>query len=123
MRPSLSLSGSYAALDDKPGQAFTLPNGNSFPPTGTYERATAGLEARQTLYAGGALLAQRRQAAAGVGAAKAKLSSFEQQLVLDVVTAFVDVRRAEQEVAIRETDEGSLKLRSRRQATASRSGR
>ena len=109
MRPSLSLSGSYAALDDKPGQAFTLPNGNSFPPTGLYERATAGLEARQTLYAGGALLAQRRQAEAGVGAAKAKLSSFEQQLVLDVVTAFVDVRRAEQEVAIRETDAGALK--------------
>ncbi|MEP7211077.1 MAG: TolC family outer membrane protein [Alphaproteobacteria bacterium] len=108
MRPSLSLNGSYAGLDDKPGQGFTLPNGNNFPPSGNYERATAGLEARQTLYAGGSLSAQRRQAEAGVGAAKAKLTSFEQQLMLDVVTAFVDVRRAEQEVAIRETNTASL---------------
>ncbi|MBI1360543.1 MAG: TolC family outer membrane protein [Alphaproteobacteria bacterium] len=109
MRPSLALSGSYSALNDKPGQSFALPNGNTFPPSGNYNRDTAGLEARQTIYAGGSLAAQRREARAGVNAAEAHLTGYEQQLVLDVATAFVDVRRAEAEVDIRDTNVGELK--------------
>ncbi len=103
------MAGAIPCGTTQPGQNFILPNGNTFLPSGSYNRDTAGLEARQTIYAGGALAAQRREAKAGVGAAEAQLTGYEQQLVLDVATAFLDVRRAEAEVDIRETSVGELK--------------
>jgi outer membrane protein len=107
MRPQLGLNGSYGAQGLEFGRTVNTPSG-SFPLDGSQERATLGLEARQTLYAGGSLAAQRDQAQAGVDAAEADLRNAEQNLVLDVVSTYVDVRRAEQEVAIRETNVTSL---------------
>ncbi|MDP3736162.1 MAG: TolC family outer membrane protein [Hyphomonadaceae bacterium] len=108
MRPQVGLSGNYGTQYLEYGRSFTTPAGN-FPLDGRQERATVGLEARQTIYNGGALNAQRDQARAGVDAAQAQLIGAEQELVLAVVTAFVDVRRAEEEVSIRETNVSSLK--------------
>jgi outer membrane protein len=108
MRPRLGLQGSYGTQTLEIGRTFSTPAG-TFPLDGQQERAQVGLEARQTLYAGGALAAQRDQASAGVSAAEAQLRSAEQDTVLAVVTAFVDVRRAEEEVSIRETNVSSLK--------------
>jgi outer membrane protein len=107
-RPTLGLNGSYGTQDQDLGQTFSV-GGQTFPLNGRTERATVGLEARQTLYAGGALTAQRKQAEAGVTGAEARLSGAEQQLILDVVTAFMDVRRAEEEVSIRETNVSELR--------------
>ena len=94
MRPQVGLNGTYGTQNLEFGRTFNTPSG-SFPLDGGQERATVGLEARQTIYAGGSLAAQRDQAQAGVDAAEADLRGAEQELVLSVVTAYVDVRRAE----------------------------
>jgi outer membrane protein len=107
-RPSLALNGSYSAQKTEVGQTFTI-GGLTFPSDGQGRQATAGLEARQTLYAGGAVAAQRRQAEAGSEASGERLRSYEQGLILDVVAAYVDVRRSERELAIREDNVASLK--------------
>jgi len=108
LRPSIGFSSSYGSQGLEYGRSVDTPTG-SFPLDGWQERATVGLEARHTLYAGGSLAAQRDQAVAGVKAAEARLRGAEQDLVLAVVTAFVDVQRAEREVGIRETNVSSLK--------------
>lgn len=107
MRPQVGFNGSFGSQGLEFGRTVNTPSG-SFPLDGWQERATVGLEARQTLYAGGGLVAQRDQARAGVDAAVAELQQFEQDVILSVVQAFVDVRRAEQEVTIRETNLASL---------------
>lgn len=107
LRPQLGLSGSYGTQEQEIGRSFSA-GGRTFPLDGRSERATVGLEARQTLYAGGSLAALRRQAQAGVAGAEAELSAFEQQVILAVVEAYLDVRRAEAELQIRETNVASL---------------
>jgi outer membrane protein len=107
MRPQIGLNGSYGTQTLEFGRTFNTPAGN-FPLDGSQERATAGLEARQSIYSGGSLSAQRDQAQAGVDAAEANLRDAEQELILSVVTAYVDVRRAEEVVQIRETNVNSL---------------
>jgi outer membrane protein len=108
MRPQLGLQGNYGTQELEFGRTFSTPGG-TFPLDGRQERAQVGLEARQTIYAGGALAAARNQASAGVSAAEAQFRGAEQDLVLAVVTAYVDVRRAEREVSIRETNVDSLR--------------
>ena len=100
MGPQVNLNGTVGAEYTTVGRQVTSATG-SFPYDGEQQRATVGLEARQSLWSGGSLTAQRDQARAGVDAAQADLISAEQQLVLQVVTVFVDVRRAEREVEIR----------------------
>lgn len=107
-RPTIGLNGSYSAQKTEVGQTFSI-GGLTFPSDGAGRQATAGLEARQTLYAGGAIAAQRRQAEAGSQASGERLRSAEQSLILDVVAAFIDVRRGERELAIREDNVASLK--------------
>lgn len=107
LRPSLGLNATAGTQELGFGRSVSTPSG-SFPLDGRQERATIGLEARQTIYAGGALAAQRDAARAGVDAAEAQLRGVEQDLVLSVVSAFVDVRRAEQEVEIRERNVSAL---------------
>jgi outer membrane protein len=108
MRPTLGFQGSYGTQDQELGRTFQTPGG-TFPLDGNTERSSIGIEARQSIYSGGSLPAGQRQAEAGVRSAEAQLRGAEQELVLSVVTAFVDVRRAEQEVQIRETNVSSLK--------------
>ena len=107
MRPQLGLNGSYGAQSSEFGRTVNTPSG-SFPLDGSQERATSASRPARRSMPAAALAAQRDQAQAGVDAAEADLRGAEQNLVLDVVSAFVDVRRAEQEVAIRETNVTSL---------------
>lgn len=99
MGPSLSLSGSYSALTSRPGQTFPLANGNTSPPSGHFNRDSIGLEARQSLYTSGAQTAQRAQAEAGVAAETSRIDVARQQLTLDAVAAFMDVRRSRLEAS------------------------
>jgi outer membrane protein len=107
MRPQIGFNGSFGSQELEFGRTVNTPSG-SFPLDGRQERATVGLEARQALYAGGGLVAQRSQARAGVDAAAADLRQAEQDVILAVVEAYLDVQRAHREVAIRETNLTSL---------------
>jgi outer membrane protein len=107
MGPQLNLTGSFGAEYTTVGRQVTSASG-AFPYDGEQQRATVGLEARQSLWSGGSLSAQRDQAMAGVTAAQAELIGAEQNLVLQVVTVFMDVRRAEREVEIRGRNVSSL---------------
>ncbi|RYZ14918.1 MAG: type I secretion protein TolC [Alphaproteobacteria bacterium] len=108
MGPQVNLTASYGTQETGIGRQVTTATG-SFPEDGTSQRGQVGLEARQSLWSGGSLSAQRDQAMAGVNAAQARLINVEQQTVLSVVSAFVDVRRGERELEIRETNVASLR--------------
>jgi outer membrane protein len=107
LRPQVGLSSSFGAERTEVGQTFSF-MGMSFPRDGAQSRASLGLEARQTLYSGGVIAAQQRQARAGIEASAGRLRAFEQALLTDVVTIFMDVRRAEEEVRIRMANVASL---------------
>ena len=108
MGPQLNVTGSYGTTNSTIGRQVTTATG-SFPEDGVNQRGSLGLEARQSLWSGGSLSAQRDQARAGVDESQARLLNAEQETVLSVVTAFVDVRRAERELEIRETNVESLR--------------
>ncbi len=107
MGPQLNLSGSLGIEYTSIGRQVNTTTG-SFPYDGEQQRARVGLEARQSIWSGGSLSAQRDQARSGVDAARAALIGAEQDLVLQVVTVFMDVRRAEREVEIRESNVNAL---------------
>ncbi|MEQ8559722.1 MAG: TolC family outer membrane protein [Henriciella sp.] len=71
--------------------------------TGDFPVASAQLEARLPVYSGGRLSAGIRQAKAGALAADAQLDSAGQTLLLDTVTAYVDILRARQVIDIRQS--------------------
>ena len=105
--PQVNLSGSLGYDYTEVGRQVTTASG-TFPYAGDNTRARVGLEARQSLWSGGSLSAQRDQARAGVDAAQAQLIYAEQQTVLRVVTAYMDVRRADREVDIRQSNVTAL---------------
>ncbi len=107
MLPSIGVRGTYGTYTANLGEQYVV-GGQSFPRDGDFQQATLGLEARQTIYAGGMLAAQRRQAEAGSDAAAQNLRAFEQDLILSVVAAFTDVQRAEEAVRIREANQSAL---------------
>lgn len=107
-RPQVGLSGSYGWEKTEVGQKYSI-FGMTFPQDGSAERAQVGLEARQVIYAGGAIAARTRQARAGLSVADAQYAGVQRDLILSVVSAYLDVRRAEEEVLIRETNVGSLR--------------
>lgn len=106
--PQVNLQGSLNTQYQEFGRTFTTPIG-TFPLDGSSQRATIGVEARQSLWSGGSLTAQRDLARAGVDESDARLIGVEQALVLEVVTAFMDVRYAESEFAIRESNVDALR--------------
>lgn len=105
--PQLNLNGSAGASDQQVGRKVTTSAG-TFPLDGSSERSSIGLEARQSIWSGGALTAQRNQARAALASADARLDEAQQNLIVGVITAYVDVRRGEEEVEIRETNVSSL---------------
>ncbi len=66
--------------------------------------ANAQLQASRPIYTGGRVKAGIRQARAGLDSAKSRLNAVEQDLYLQVVTAYVDVRRAQETVKIRKNN-------------------
>ena len=105
--PQLSLTGSLGYDYTEVGRQVTTASG-TFPYSGDNTRARVGLEARQSLWSGGSLSAQRDVARAGVDVAQAQLINAEQQTVLNVVTVFMEVRCADREVEIRKSNVAAL---------------
>ena len=108
MGPQIGLQGSANTQFQEFGRTFSTPSG-TYPLDGSSQRASIGIEARQSLWSGGSLTAQRDLARAGVDESQARLIGVEQELVLNVVTVFMDVRYAESELAIRETNVDALR--------------
>jgi outer membrane protein len=101
-RPRVSINGSYSSIKT---ESKTDP-------------ATIGLEARtrpwsaditasQTVFAGGRILAQRKQADASVRAGRSILHATEQQVFIDTVSAYMNVVRDE---AVLKLNQGNLEL-------------
>ncbi|MEZ5937631.1 MAG: TolC family protein [Hyphomonadaceae bacterium] len=111
--PSVTLSGSYATQHTTQGLQFDV-MGRRFPLSGDSQQAKAGLDARQSLYAGGAVTARTRQARAGVESADAQLAAYENEVILQVISAYLDVRRARSEVETASPTSRLSKLRCRR---------
>lgn len=64
---------------------------------------SASLRATQPLYAGGRIIAGIREARAGIGASTAQLEATRQDTYLDVITAYLDVRRDQETIRIRQS--------------------
>jgi len=69
---------------------------------GRQEVASAQLQATQPLYAGGRITAGIREARAGVGTSDALLEAALQDIYLQTITAFVDVRQNREAIGIQE---------------------
>lgn len=108
--PSVSATGSFGGYQNQVGEQFTNASGRSFPRDGDSTRASVGLEVRQSLYSGGAVSARKRAAEADVDASQADLTDFEQDLILEVIRVFLDVRRAEEALTIRGANVDALAL-------------
>ncbi|MBI1239421.1 MAG: TolC family outer membrane protein [Alphaproteobacteria bacterium] len=86
-RPSVTVQGTYGSVDTE----------STVPPLATTstrtEPWTGTVTATQPIFQGGRVLAQTRQARAQVRAGRAQLLSIEQSVLLDSVTAYMDVVR------------------------------
>lgn len=69
---------------------------------------TGGVSASQLLFASGAVLASTRQARAQIAGAVANYDAVRQQLLLDVTSAYANVRQVQAVVAARETTVSNL---------------
>ena len=103
-RSQVSLSGSvgFESIDSTSSNPF------SSALLGDRPSANAQLQATKPIYTGGQINAGIRQARAGVEAANEQLSSAEQDLFLQTVTAYVDVLRDRETVRIRRNNVGVL---------------
>jgi outer membrane protein len=92
---NLSASGGYQSIDTNAAFAFGL---------GDQSLASTQLQAVQPIYTGGRIRAGIRRAEAGIDSADRTFDAARQDLILDVVTAYVDVRRDRETVAIRKNN-------------------
>jgi outer membrane protein len=98
-RPTITVNGSFTRSDSE----FK----SDVPPVSTDTRSDnwgANVTASQTLFAGGTILAQRRQADAQVRAGRARLHATEQTVFLDTVTAYMNVVRDGAVVSLNKTN-------------------
>lgn len=108
-RPTVSISADYSRIETE-----TKTDRSALNPLGVnIERRTdpwnAAITATQTVFAGGRILAQRRQADAQVRAGRARLQSTEQGVLLDTVTSYMNVVRDESVVKLNQTNVELLK--------------
>lgn len=94
-RPQVTASGSYGYESVDSTRAFAANIGDR-------QIATVQLQAVQPVYAGGRINSGIRQARAGVGTANAQLEGTGQDLILQVVTSYVDVLRDRETIKIRQ---------------------
>ena len=92
---NLSASGGYEYIDTTSPFAFGL---------GDRPIASAQLQAVQPIYTGGKISAGIRQAQAGISSADLGFSAARQDLILQVVTAYMDVVRDREAVRIRQNN-------------------
>ncbi|MBU4567637.1 MAG: TolC family outer membrane protein [Alphaproteobacteria bacterium] len=94
-RVNLSGSGGYEPVDTNSALNFGV---------GDRPIASAQLQAVQPIYTGGRISAGIRQAKAGIDSADRTFDAARQDLILNVITAYVDVRRDRDTVAIRQNN-------------------
>lgn len=94
-RPNVSASGSYGYESVDSTRAFSANLGDR-------PISTAQLQATLPIYAGGRIKSGIRSAKAGIGQANAQLEGTSQDLILQVITAYVDVIRDRETVTIRQ---------------------
>lgn len=103
-RPKISLSADYSRIKSE---------SKTDPATASTEIKTrpwgADIVASQTLFAGGRILAQRRQADARVRAGRAGLHATEQSVFLDTVASYMNVVRDESVLNLNKTNVELLK--------------
>jgi len=92
---NLGTSAGYQYTDTN--SPFSLNNGDQ-------GSVSAQVQAIHPIYTGGRITAGVRQAAAGIEAADAQYDAAEQDLILQVVTAYMDVRRDRETVSIRQNN-------------------
>ncbi|HPF23065.1 MAG: TolC family outer membrane protein [Hyphomonas sp.] len=92
---SVGASAGYQYTDTN--SPFSLNNGDS-------GSLSAQVQATKPIYTGGRVSAGVRQARAGIDAADAQYAGAEQDLILQVITAYMDLRRDRETVAIRQNN-------------------
>lgn len=102
-RPFVELSGSAGYETTDSNRAFSEFSSGDFP------TASAQLQASLPLYTGGQITAGIRGAEAGIGAADAQFEGIRQDLILQIVTAYVDVQTDREALLIRENSVGLLR--------------
>ncbi|MCA8900240.1 MAG: TolC family outer membrane protein [Hyphomonas sp.] len=91
-------------LNGQAGYEYTDTNLPLVTSTGDRPLASATVQAVKPIYTGGRIAAGTRQALAGIDAAEAQFEAAEQDLILQVITAYMDVRRDRETVAIRQNN-------------------
>lgn len=99
--PQVSISGSASASDRDYEDPLTPDNGRS-------ETWTSSANISQLLFGSGRVLASTRAARAQIAGATADYEGARQALLLDVTTAYANVRQAQAVVAARETNVANL---------------
>ena len=94
-RPTVTLSGSLGYESVDTNRIFTTAIGDR-------PVASAQLETVLPVYTGGRIKSGIRQAEAGIGVANAQLEGVSQDLILQVITSYVDVLRDRETVLIRQ---------------------
>ncbi len=102
-RPRIEINADYAKTHSE-SKTDGLPRSLS-----RTEPWSADITATQTVFAGGRILAQRRQADANVSAGRARLHSTEQTVFLDTIASYMDVVRDESVLKLNETNVELLK--------------
>jgi outer membrane protein len=99
-RPNVSINGSATHSETETKTDNLVPAGTK----ALKNNWNASVTASQTVFAGGRILAQRRQADAQVRAGRARLHSREQSVLLDTVTSYMNVVRDESVVKLNKTN-------------------
>ena len=98
-RPSVSLNGNATRTNlntsISTGAVTSGPPGTTVTNTSIYNNQTVGLQVQEALYRGGRTVAQTEQAEAQVSAERATLSVTEQQVLLNVATAYLNLVQAQ----------------------------
>ncbi len=94
-RPTVNLSSSLGFESNGTNRAFAFNSGELL-------IGSAQIETVMPVYTGGRIKAGIRRAEAGIGGANAQLEGVNQDLILQVVTAYVDVLRDRETVLIRQ---------------------
>jgi outer membrane protein len=109
-RPSATLQATVTTNENNaPNNIATLPGGGQQIVPGQTQTSAAGLSVTQPLYTGGRVATQISAAQASILAGRETLRGTEESLLQNVITAYVDVRRDQQAVAIAEENLQILK--------------
>lgn len=105
-RPRVTINGDYSKIHSENKTDTLLGPSNTVTRT---EPWSADVTATQTVFAGGRILAQRRQADANVDAGRARLRSTEQTVFLGTVSSYMNVVRDEAVLKLNAANVGLLK--------------